>query len=128
MDNSRRLIRLKEVVARTGLSRSSIYKRIEDGTFPKQKHLGGRSVAWQESDIEAWFDAHGCTAQPDKALPPPQITNPPKLAKRKQIVEPEPEAPIVFTISSEGELSIKSFNTVLLLSKKQTASLKRFLL
>ncbi|WP_080477160.1 AlpA family phage regulatory protein [Vibrio cholerae] len=39
-----RLIRLKEVIELTGLSRSCIYKYIEEGRFPRNVPLGGRSV------------------------------------------------------------------------------------
>jgi len=40
---------------RTGLSRSSIYLRVANGTFPSQVSLGGRAVGWIESEIEAWL-------------------------------------------------------------------------
>jgi len=46
------ILRRREVEVRTGLSRSSIYKRINMGTFPKQISLGGKSVGWVESEID----------------------------------------------------------------------------
>lgn len=49
-----RLIRLKEVKHVTGLGRSTIYKYIEDGAFPKSVSLGERAVAWVESEVMAW--------------------------------------------------------------------------
>ncbi|MEB0121613.1 AlpA family transcriptional regulator [Pseudomonas sp. CCI1.2] len=49
-----RLIRLKEVKHVTGLGRSTIYKYIEDGVFPKSVSLGERAVAWVESEVMAW--------------------------------------------------------------------------
>jgi len=49
-----RLLRRKEVEARTGLSRSSIYARMDKGTFPSAIGLGGRAVAWLENEIDAW--------------------------------------------------------------------------
>ena len=49
------LIRLKDVQARTGLARSSIYYLIEKDEFPKQIKLSRRMVGWLESDIEAWI-------------------------------------------------------------------------
>jgi len=52
-----RLIRLKEVKHATGLGRSTIYKYIEGGFFPKSVSLGGRAVAWVESEVEAWIEA-----------------------------------------------------------------------
>ena len=48
-------LRLPAVKARTGLSRSSIYLRISDGTFPHPVSLGPRAVAWVESEIEEWL-------------------------------------------------------------------------
>lgn len=49
-----RLIRLNEVLAMTGLSRSGVYRSIEKQQFPKQVLLGGRAVAWVESEVQAW--------------------------------------------------------------------------
>ncbi|HDI3173524.1 TPA: AlpA family phage regulatory protein, partial [Vibrio cholerae] len=44
-----RLIRFREVLAMTGLSRSSMYRFIEENQLPTQVQLGGRAVAWVES-------------------------------------------------------------------------------
>ena len=53
------ILRLPEVIDRTGLSRSSIYQRISDGTFPAPVVLGSgaRAVGWRETDIDQWIDA-----------------------------------------------------------------------
>lgn len=51
-----RLLRRPEVEQLVGLSRSTIYTRLEKGTFPKPVPLGGRLVAWVESDIQAWIE------------------------------------------------------------------------
>ncbi len=53
--NSMRLIKLKEVMAKTSLGHSSIYKFISEGTFPKQVSLGAKSVAWVESEVDDWI-------------------------------------------------------------------------
>lgn len=53
-----RLIRLPEVMDRIPLSRTSIYNRINDGTFPKPIKLGSKSVAWLESSIDEWIASH----------------------------------------------------------------------
>lgn len=50
-----RVIRLKEVMTRTGLSRSTVYLHIKDGLFPKPINLGTRSVGWLESEIDTWI-------------------------------------------------------------------------
>jgi prophage regulatory protein len=46
---------LKIVRAKTGLSRSTIYAYIADGTFPAQRRLGLRRVAWLSTEIKAWI-------------------------------------------------------------------------
>jgi prophage regulatory protein len=48
-------LRLPQVKATTGLSKSSIYARISEGTFPKQIPLGPRLVVWVESDMQNWI-------------------------------------------------------------------------
>lgn len=48
------ILRLPAVISRTGLSRSSIYAFIRVGQFPKQIHLGPRSVGWDSSAIDSW--------------------------------------------------------------------------
>ena len=50
-----RILRLPEVLALTGLSRSTIYLRVEEGTFPKQINLGLRAVGWLDSDVQNWL-------------------------------------------------------------------------
>ncbi len=50
-----RLIRLKEVMHVTGLARATIYKYMEESSFPKSVSLGGRAVAWEESEVEEWI-------------------------------------------------------------------------
>jgi prophage regulatory protein len=51
------MLRLRAVMARTGLSRSSIYLRISVGSFPRQVRLGERSVGWLEHEVEEWIRA-----------------------------------------------------------------------
>lgn len=48
------ILRLPEVKTCSGLSRSTIYSRIAEGTFPKPVSLGGRAVGWLESEIRDW--------------------------------------------------------------------------
>jgi prophage regulatory protein len=61
-----RIMRLPEVKTITGLSRSTIYFRIAEGTFPKQISLGGRAVGWLENEIQEWLERQIQT-QADKA-------------------------------------------------------------
>jgi prophage regulatory protein len=53
---SKKLLRLPEVKATTGLSKSSIYARIAEGTFPRQIPLGPRIVVWVDADIQNWIN------------------------------------------------------------------------
>ena len=50
------ILRLPEVKNRTGLSRSAIYEKIADGTFPKQLKLGCKSSGWILSEIDQWIN------------------------------------------------------------------------
>ena len=59
-----RILRLPDVKARVGLSRSSIYKLINEEKFPKPVSLGKRSVGWVEQDIDEWIET---------LINPPQI-------------------------------------------------------
>ena len=50
-----RIIRLKEVIYSTGLARSTIYKYIGEGTFPKPVSLGARCVGWVDAEVQEWI-------------------------------------------------------------------------
>ena len=49
------ILRLPDVKATTGLSRSTIYLRVAEGSFPKPVGLGGRAVGWIEAEIQDWL-------------------------------------------------------------------------
>jgi len=49
-----RIVRLKTVLDRTGLSRSTIYRKIEEGTFPAQIRISINGAGWRESEIDRW--------------------------------------------------------------------------
>jgi len=49
-----RIIRLKTVLARSGLSRSTIYRKIAEGSFPPQIRISVHGAGWRESDINRW--------------------------------------------------------------------------
>ena len=61
----KRFIRLPEVLTRTGYGRTTIYRKMEDGSFPRSVKLGGpledpnvfdsRAVAWIEEEVEQWI-------------------------------------------------------------------------
>lgn len=55
--SSPKIIRLPEVIQRTGLSRSTIYLLVSKNNFPKHIPLGLRCVGWLESEINEWIDS-----------------------------------------------------------------------
>lgn len=53
---SHRLLRLPQVLDKTGLKRPQIYSYMKAGTFPKSVKIGPSSVAWLESEIDDWIN------------------------------------------------------------------------
>ena len=53
---SKKLIRLKSVMDKTGKCRSSIYADMAKDKFPKKIRMGSRSVAWDEGEIDQWIE------------------------------------------------------------------------
>lgn len=51
------VIRRKTVEKRTGLARSTIYQKMQEGLFPRPIRLNGRAVAWLETEINDWIAA-----------------------------------------------------------------------
>jgi prophage regulatory protein len=54
--SSTSILRLRDVLKRTGLARSTLYLRMAQGLFPKPISLGFRSVGWLESEVDLWID------------------------------------------------------------------------
>ena len=52
-----RLLRLKQVVSKVGLSRSQIYKLIQRGDFPEPVKIGPKVSVWIEEKLEVWMEA-----------------------------------------------------------------------
>ena len=50
-----RILRIREVLYRTGLSRSVFYLHLKNGTFPAPVKIGKRSVGWAEGDVQKWI-------------------------------------------------------------------------
>ena len=55
--SSKNILRLPQVVQKTGLSRATIYAYIKKNQFPVQLSLGERSSGWLESEVENWIDS-----------------------------------------------------------------------
>ena len=63
------IVRLPELIKRIGLSRSSIYARINtDPTFPQPLSLGGRSVGWISEEVDAWLENRAADRTSRKGL------------------------------------------------------------
>lgn len=56
MTESERIIRLRTVLARTGLSRSTMYRKIAEGTFPAQIKISVNGAGWRESEVNQWIE------------------------------------------------------------------------
>ena len=52
-----RLLRRRQVEEITGMSRSSIYRQMQDGAFPRPVKVGSAAVRWRASDITAWLES-----------------------------------------------------------------------
>lgn len=50
-----RILRIKTVLQLTGLSRSTLYRKIQRGEFPKQIKLSERCAGWRQSSVNAWM-------------------------------------------------------------------------
>lgn len=48
-------VRLPQVLNETGLSRATLYRKVQDGTFPRQVRIAQRCVGWRRSAIERWL-------------------------------------------------------------------------
>lgn len=51
-----RIVRLNTVLSRTGLSRSTIYRKIAESTFPAQIRISINGAGWREFDINRWIE------------------------------------------------------------------------
>ena len=53
-DEPDRILRIQTVMERTGLCRTTLYRKIGNGTFPNQIRISTRSAGWRESAVNAW--------------------------------------------------------------------------
>jgi prophage regulatory protein len=68
-----RMLKAPEVMERTGLSRTTIWRRVRAGTFPAPVELGVNSIGWQEASIAEWLNTrqrrtYGAETAPHKAV------------------------------------------------------------
>jgi prophage regulatory protein len=55
-DTPDRILRLKTVLTRTGLSRSTLYRKMQNGTFPPNLKISTRCAGWRESALAEWLN------------------------------------------------------------------------
>lgn len=60
-----RILRLNTVLDRTGLSRATLYRKIQDGTFPRQVRIATRCAGWRESTVNEWMRNPMCWSLKD---------------------------------------------------------------
>jgi len=63
-----RILRLKAVLAITGLTRSTLYRKMDAGTFPASTQISTRCIGWRESAVTRWLD----NPMRYQAAPPPR--------------------------------------------------------
>lgn len=51
------ILRITKVLQRTGLTRATLYRKIADGSFPRQVQIATNCVGWRESEVDAWLRA-----------------------------------------------------------------------
>jgi prophage regulatory protein len=54
-DTPDRILRISAVLQRTGLSRSTMYRKLQNGTFPRNVQISTRCAGWRESAVTAWM-------------------------------------------------------------------------
>lgn len=72
MSDPDRIIRLNTVLDRTGLSRSTIYRKIAEGTFPAQLRISIHGAGWRESEINRWVEDPMSWRSEDESVATPQ--------------------------------------------------------
>ncbi len=71
MSEHTKILRMPDLVLRTGLSRTTIYRKIKEGTFPAQLRISDHCCGWRESSLERWMENPGTYRQEMETLPCP---------------------------------------------------------
>lgn len=58
-----RVIRLPEVIKKTGLGRTTLYRMSTSGEFPESISLGGKAMGWIEAEVDRWIEARMAARQ-----------------------------------------------------------------
>lgn len=63
-----RMLRLPQVKTKIGYATSTIWKAVKEGTLPSPVSLGPRTVAWRESELQAWIDANTYASRTKRSI------------------------------------------------------------
>ena len=63
-----RVIRIKEVCQKVGLSRPSVLRKSREGTFPARINVGARAIGFIEEEVEEWLQEQAKKRKPTKAI------------------------------------------------------------
>jgi prophage regulatory protein len=66
LDTGDRILRIGTVLQLTGLSRSTLYRKVQRGEFPKQIKLSERCAGWRQSSVHAWMRNPMCYSVQDQ--------------------------------------------------------------
>jgi prophage regulatory protein len=69
------MLRPPEVMERTGLSRTTLWRRVRAGSFPAPKELGENSIGWPAAEIDKW-----CSSRPRRTYGAAEPYSPPEAA------------------------------------------------
>jgi prophage regulatory protein len=115
-----RILRIKDLVERTGLSVSTIYDRMDPSSprhapdFPKPFPLGGKAVGWSEEDVEAWL--RNCKDVPERAAakgkansdqPAKKSAPTPKQVVRAPSMKKKPKGSLAEMIMDGGDINAR---------------------
>lgn len=74
-----RVLRLRQVLDRTGLSRSSLYRLHAAGLFPRRVQISQRSVGWVESEVDTWLASKVINSRATPTAATPARTTPTQI-------------------------------------------------
>ena len=77
------ILRMPEVIERTGISRAQVYTLIGCDEFPRPIRIGKRAVGWVETDIQAWISTRPLAGSWFKGKTLPHRTNDNRIANRE---------------------------------------------
>ena len=75
----RKLLTIKDLIDRFSISRASIMRMVDEGTFPRPIKTSAQKLGWRPEDIDRWEASGG---RPTRRVKPPRLKKPPKPPER----------------------------------------------